>query len=211
MKNIILGAGDHAHALYRLFTDSTSQFHGCVSPESSAYNLQNYCPWLGTDSTLKQMSPRNILLYNGLGSTSSTLPRQKLYTKSRDIGFQFGSLIHSTAILANDITFSQGLQVFPGVIIQPGVKISENVLINTGCIIEHDCEVGAHSHIAPGAVLSGGVKIGSNVHVGSSSVIMQGAQIGNNAIIGMGAVVLQNVPGNTMVVGNPARMLKKRT
>lgn len=57
-------------------------------------------------------------------------------------------------------------------------------------------------------MLSGGVKVGEGVHVGASSVVAHGIKIGSNSIIGMGAVVLRDVPERTIVVGNPARVLR---
>jgi len=51
------------------------------------------------------------------------------------------------------------------------------------------------------------VKKGASI--GSSATIMCGITIGKNAIVGAGCVVTKDVPDNTIVVGNPARILKK--
>lgn len=45
--------------------------------------------------------------------------------------------------------------------------------------------------------------------IGSSATILCGVTIGENAIIGAGSVVTKDVPANTIVAGNPARILKK--
>ncbi len=50
------------------------------------------------------------------------------------------------------------------------------------------------------------VKRGASI--GSSATIMCGVTIGENAIIGAGSVVIRDVPPNTVVAGNPARILK---
>ena len=50
------------------------------------------------------------------------------------------------------------------------------------------------------------VKKGASV--GSSSTILCGITIGENSIVGAGSVVTKNVPPNTIVAGNPARILK---
>lgn len=46
--------------------------------------------------------------------------------------------------------------------------------------------------------------------IGSGATILCGITIGENAIIGAGSVVTKDVPANTIVAGNPARMMKKR-
>ena len=45
--------------------------------------------------------------------------------------------------------------------------------------------------------------------IGTSSTILCGITIGKNAIIGAGSVVTKDVPPNTIVAGNPARIMKK--
>ncbi len=44
--------------------------------------------------------------------------------------------------------------------------------------------------------------------IGSGSTILSKVTIGENAIIGAGSVVTKSVPPNTIVAGNPARVLK---
>ncbi|WP_312689083.1 maltose O-acetyltransferase [Kosakonia sp.] len=52
------------------------------------------------------------------------------------------------------------------------------------------------------------VTIGHNVWIGGRAVINPGVTIGDNAVIGSGSVVVKDVPANTVVVGNPARIIK---
>jgi acetyltransferase-like isoleucine patch superfamily enzyme len=51
------------------------------------------------------------------------------------------------------------------------------------------------------------VKRGASI--GSSATIVCGVTIGERAMVGAGAVVTKDVPANTLVVGNPARVLRK--
>ena len=51
--------------------------------------------------------------------------------------------------------------------------------------------------------------IGDNVSVGANSVIIGGIHIGNNVIIGAGSVVIRDVPDNSVVAGNPAKIIKR--
>lgn len=49
--------------------------------------------------------------------------------------------------------------------------------------------------------------IGDNVSVGANVCIIGGIKIGNNVSIGAGAVVVKDVPDNSIVVGNPMRII----
>ena len=51
--------------------------------------------------------------------------------------------------------------------------------------------------------------IGDNVKVFVNAVVLPGVKVGNNSIIGAGAVVIKDVPPNTVVLGNPARVVKQ--
>ena len=53
------------------------------------------------------------------------------------------------------------------------------------------------------------VLVKKGASIGSSATIMCGITIGKNAIVGAGSVVTKDVPDNTIVAGNPARILKK--
>ncbi len=58
--------------------------------------------------------------------------------------------------------------------------------------------------------LRGDTIIGNDVWIGQNATILPGVQIGDGAIIGANSVVGGNVAPYAIVVGNPARMIKKR-
>ena len=53
--------------------------------------------------------------------------------------------------------------------------------------------------------------IGNNVWIGGHVAIVGGVEIGDNSIIAAGSVVLKNVPSNTIVGGNPAKIIRSIT
>jgi acetyltransferase-like isoleucine patch superfamily enzyme len=52
------------------------------------------------------------------------------------------------------------------------------------------------------------IVIGKNCWLGNGSMIM--ANIGDGCIVGAGSVVINDVPANSIVAGNPAKVIKSR-
>lgn len=50
--------------------------------------------------------------------------------------------------------------------------------------------------------------IGDNCLIGINSIILPGIKIGNHVVVGAGAVVTKDIPSHSMVVGNPAKIVK---
>jgi hypothetical protein len=55
--------------------------------------------------------------------------------------------------------------------------------------------------------LVSGIKIGNNVFVGMRTIILPNTQVGDNVIIGAGSVVKGRIPANSVVQGNPAKVV----
>ena len=64
---------------------------------------------------------------------------------------------------------------------------------------------------ATGVETTAAITIGDNVWIGGRTVIVSGVTIGDGAVVGAGSVVTKDVQSYTVVVGNPAKFLKKTT
>lgn len=54
-----------------------------------------------------------------------------------------------------------------------------------------------------------GIYIGDNVFVGAKALLLPGTHIGNNSIVGAGAVVKGTYPAESIIIGNPAKVIGK--
>jgi maltose O-acetyltransferase len=55
------------------------------------------------------------------------------------------------------------------------------------------------------------IDIADNVWLGGGAIVLPGVSIGANAVVGAGAVVSRDVPAGVVVVGNPARVIRRVT
>jgi acetyltransferase-like isoleucine patch superfamily enzyme len=94
-----------------------------------------------------------------------------------------------------------------------GVTIEDEVFVGHGVVFINDAYPRATTD-------SGGLQteadwkveqtvVKKRASIGSGATILSQVTIGENAIVGAGSVVTKDVPANTIVAGNPARVLRK--
>lgn len=83
------------------------------------------------------------------------------------------------------------------------VSIGDDVTISAARILAHD----GSTKIWTGYSKIGCVKIGSRVFIGAGALILPNVTIGDDVVIGAGTVVNRDIPSNSVVVGNPARII----
>lgn len=88
-----------------------------------------------------------------------------------------------------------------------GSVISGDTVIGENCTIRHFTTI--TNKVAEDGSSGKSPKIGNNVDIGVNVVIIGDVVIGDNVTIGAGTVVTKSIEANSVMVGNPARLLKK--
>jgi acetyltransferase-like isoleucine patch superfamily enzyme len=124
-----------------------------------------------------------------------------------------GSKIGSFVEIQKNATIGKNCKISSHTFICEGVHIEDNVFVGHSVTFIND--------MYPRATRTDGglqteadwkvveTRVRKNASIGSGCTILGGVEIGENAMVGAGSVVTKNVPANAVVVGNPAKIIKK--
>lgn len=101
------------------------------------------------------------------------------------------------------VSAGKGLILYHG----QALVVNQDVKIGDNCTLRNSVTIG-HKKLSDGS-LSRCPTIGNNVDIGANACIIGDITIGDNVIVGAGAVVVKDVPSDSIVVGNPARILNR--
>ena len=126
-------------------------------------------------------------------------------------GLQFATVVHPAACVSATATLGAGTIVGAATVIAAYASVGNHVIVNRGCLIGHHASIGDFATISPGANIAGGARIGDRCYVGMGAIVVDGVAVGSAAMVGAGAVVTRDVPERVLVMGAPARAIKRLT
>ena len=129
----------------------------------------------------------------------------KLRSKFENLGkkdINLVTLIHSSAIIGNNVQIGEGSIVFGGVHIGPDSEIGKMSFISSNSTIEHHNLIGKAFCCGPNFSSSGIVEIGDFVRTGINVGVEPFLKIGKDVVLASGVIVTKNIEDNEIVKFN---------
>ncbi len=118
--------------------------------------------------------------------------------------------------IGRDCKIAAFVEIQRNVVVGDRCKIEAFAFIPSGVRIEDEVFVGPHvvftNDLHPHAVGDWNIVptvVKKGASIGAGAVVVCGITVGEKAMVGAGAVVTKDVPPGTLVVGNPARVIKR--
>ena len=113
--------------------------------------------------------------------------------KIKKYDVSYSSIIEGSVVL--DKLFPEGIHIGENTLVAGGVKILSH---------DHCKRVGNNQPFLTHTY------IGKNCFIAVNAIILPGVKIGDEVIVGAGSVVTKDVPSNTVVAGNPAKIIRRQ-
>lgn len=143
---------------------------------------------------------------------------------SKDASIGEGTRIWNWTKVRESASIGLGVSIGQHCYIDHGVVIGARCKIQNGVNIFHGVTIGDEVFIGPSVTFTNDLhpsavgewvvtptSVGDSASIGANSTIVCGVSIGEGACVGAGSVVIDDVPALTLVVGNPARIVRRLT
>jgi sugar O-acyltransferase (sialic acid O-acetyltransferase NeuD family) len=161
---------------------------------------------IAPDSVTGDASERAVLV-----SFSTPGVRARVVAEARGRGLQwFPPLVDPTSVVAGSAEVAEGVVVNAGAVVGAVTRLGAFVHLYRGALVGHDSVIAEFATLGAGCVLAAFVSVGRGAFLGTGCVCAPDITIGSNSVVGAGATVIKDVAPNTVVVGNPARVIRSR-
>ena len=119
------------------------------------------------------------------------------------------------AVVTGDVTLEKDVNIWYGAVLRGdngGIFVGEGTNIQDNCVVHEKTVIGKFCTVGHGAIVHG-CTVGDGCMIGMGAIVLTGAVLGDNCLVGAGAVVTgkTNAPAGSLLLGNPAKVIKPVT
>lgn len=181
-----------------------------ISPDgaSAAVFVDEYCPRTRV-AGLPVLRPEEVTRGRFVVAIADPVVRRRLAALMTDRGLASASIVDPRALVSPGATLGPGCVVLGHAFISTGTVLGSHVHVNYNATVGHDAVLHDYVTVLPGANIAGAVTIEIGSTIGSNAAVLQGLRVGSFTVVGAGAVVTRDACQDEVLVGVPARPLRR--
>lgn len=134
--------------------------------------------------------------------------RKNIFEKLRELsGEKFRSVSHANNLISSQAMIETGVFLDKYVTVEAFCEIGNQAFINSHSHVGHNSTLQENVILGGGVVVNGYCRIGADTLLGSGVIVSNRVKIGDNCLVQAGSVVLTDIPDESYVAGNPAKVI----
>src|SRR5699024_10356291 len=205
MKKIMLiGMGGHSKVVKDII-DFSEEFK-VIGYLDEKFNKKEISEGIIYDSIKSFKNYKDYYFNISIGNNNV---RRKIFREFNLPEWKYPSFIHPSVIIGSNVDIGFGTVIMANVVINADTKIGNYCIVNTTASVGHDVVLNDFVHVSPNSTLTGGVTVGAKSQIGASATVIPQINIGKNTIVGAGSTVVNDIGDNQIVVGTPAKPIRR--
>ena len=208
-KLIVYGAGEFGSLIANVIS-YYEDYEICAYGDDSKSNKNLFVdgfPIYDEKRLLEYADENNIK--NAISSIGNNYVRAEKYNLLKKAGFKMISIVHPKALIDTNVNYGENVIIEMGTAIHTHSNIGNNVFLGGDALIGHHNKIGNHVLVGGNVSFGGSVVVEDYVSIGVGASIKPGVILGKGSVIGVGAAVIKDVDPGSIVVGVPAKPIKK--
>jgi sugar O-acyltransferase (sialic acid O-acetyltransferase NeuD family) len=202
---LIVGAGGFGREVLQWARDAwpsgCDRIAGFLSAEPHKAASTASLPVLGDPSEFRPAPDDGLILAIGIPEI-----RRAVAERLESRGGRFLTLVHPTAVVAENASLGSGSLLCPFAIVSDSAATERCVLMNYFSSLGHDAIAGAFAVLSPYAALGGGARVAEDVFLGIHAMVAPRKTVGKGSQISANSAAMNDVPPLSLVYGVPGRI-----
>jgi sugar O-acyltransferase (sialic acid O-acetyltransferase NeuD family) len=213
-KLVIFGTGEIADVAYYYFKNDSDYevLAFTVDEEFITSNFFNDLPIESFERLSSKFSVTEVELFIAISYQKINETRKKKYYEAKSKGYKIARYLSSRAnVMIPREEIGENTFILEDNNIQPKCKIGNNVTMWSGNHLGHHSTIQDHAFITSHVVISGGVEIGEQAFIGVNATLRDHIKVGAKSIIGAGSLVMKDVPEESVIQSEWAKLSSKKS
>ncbi len=137
--------------------------------------------------------------------------RRILWDNAVGQGYRMATLVSPEVRMSSGVELGEGAIVHDVDFLSCDTRIGRNTALLPGSMVGHDTVIGDHCVLSLGATVCGRCSIGHGAYIAAGATVKERVSVGEDAVVALGAVAFADVPDGCITMGNPARVIQRKT